>query len=1180
MADVVESAAMAMPSVAAEDHPPESVAQAEAVPAKRRRTGSAKWKAVGLARVQSFIISNISRDFDAGLLQSIQQQADLYGILPDLRSVNVTCWSDLVDLVNQEKDIIEPFAEATPDNKRPKKAAASAPTQATATPKPSKKPLHVKPLKQPAASTPAAPAGKEEDELTRAAAERTLQSRGLRKIVHIISESLEQGDDLSLHSSVNRQKVVEMAEQHRVLEDVPLRNADVDWLALKSKAEAMLEALERQRKQLTVARRKQREAEVAAPAKQAPPLAAKAAKKPRPRKPEPTLEAAGSEEPTDAPARKRPKKAALPPASTARPAVQESALPHVRKMLEMMDQFEDRATAVVELRSYAHQAGVLESLFEAADLPQDEGWEVLRQRLTAVLNPPSGSDGPKVGRKKQCPVVSAPSLVPGRQKQRPEAQNDLSAVKPALGCPVLELDEGTKAKLDTLRQMRAIAWEDAHLTEGFSADRLEGIRRLEEQHALLGPPGAAAFAAYMREGPKELLGVLKATLDRLEGAKRKKKKRDAFEVMRTASKALAKEKPTPKKKASGILPAVTPLAGDADLALELQQLKEAAAAERQRKAEAERLEKERRAEELQQQKEEAKRKREEEKELRRLQKELEKEEERRRREAEREEEKTRREAEREEERRRKEQKKEEDRRKKEEEKKGPPPKVLDKDLAHRTPLPAPCYRLDVDPALFSDIMLGYNFLYIFGDALRLTRFPFQLWVKALTAFNENKIVEEAFRQLVAVCEEERPVKQSRRGGNWMGDVTALLADTIGLSRESRNRNARGGKKEESDSESSDDANDDCMVCKKRNPLKQLLTCQLCDRFYHMRCVDPPVEDFVEAWKCPECVAEAAEAGEGEAEGKEPPAAETEAQPDADTVQLTALCERAQELGRHNTYQNWGISERIQWLKHLVRLALETETISELVRDNTSQVATLWRDYAAQKKELQAEEAAAIRELMGKKETEGEEEEDADDDEKAEKVDEVDEGEGEKDKGKKAPKDKEKERKDKEERKKRRQEVQALKERTQAKLDELLLKHREAVEKLQCRVFPLGEDRHRRLYWRFPGDPNLWVQEVKGYTEAVPVPPAPLDAGAAAADDDDEGTTPDRSWGYFSAVDTVLEALDDRGIRESKLKAALEQLKWSDDRSPDRLLLPRHFQLKYYFNRYKSSAHQKNPLEWA
>lgn len=30
--------------------------------------------------------------------------------------------------------------------------------------------------------------------------------------------------------------------------------------------------------------------------------------------------------------------------------------------------------------------------------------------------------------------------------------------------------------------------------------------------------------------------MLKATLDRLEGAKRKKKKRDAFEVMRTASK--------------------------------------------------------------------------------------------------------------------------------------------------------------------------------------------------------------------------------------------------------------------------------------------------------------------------------------------------------------------------------------------------------------------------------------------------------------------------------------------------------------------------------------------------------------------------------------------------------------------------------------------------------------------
>eukprot|EP00668_Euglena_longa_P043247 GGOE01057386.1.p1 GENE.GGOE01057386.1~~GGOE01057386.1.p1 ORF type:complete len:1161 (+),score=425.88 GGOE01057386.1:201-3485(+) len=1094
------------------------------------------------------------------MMQYFHQQAQMYGILQDLQSADINDWTSLVALVNCDKKTLGPLTEAAPEAKRPR--TASVPTKAAPT---SQKKLNVKPLPRSAASPPVIPTEQQnkEDELTQASNARTQQSKGLRQIARTIADCLQQGDDLTLLSSVNRQKVVHLAELHGVLQDVPLQDGDVNWPALQAKVEAMLVELERQRKQLIVARRKQRQAREVSPSKSdsasATSAVGKAAKKPC-KSYKDTMEMKEDDKQCTSSC-KRHKKAPVTPVPTT-PAVQASELPHVQKMREMMDQFPERDTAIAELQSYSHQAGLLHTLFTTEDLALDENWETVRSHLDNILQsadrPARACDPLKVGRKKQRPITDDTVAVvkPGRKKQLPVVPSAVVPLK--TGCPVLELDESTKVKLDALRQMRAIAWEDAHLLEGFSPDNLESIRLLEERHCLLGPSGATAFASYLSEGPRELLALMKSVMDKLEGARKKKKKKDAFEMMKSASKAMAKKerkKPTSAVESSEKESAAI----DEAAAQELHLLKEAAALERQRKLDTEKAERERRAEELQRQREEAKRKREEEKEQRRL----EKEEEKRKRDAERL------------------QKKEEERRKKEEEKKGPPPKVLDAHLDHPTSLPSPCYRMDLDPALFQDIMLVYNFLYIFAEALKLTRFPFQLWVKAITAFNENKIIEEAFRQLVALCEEERSEKQPRRGGNWMGDATALLAETIGLSHERKNRSARGNK-EESDSESSvEDANEDCMVCKKRNPLRQLLTCQLCDRFYHMNCVQPPVPVFTELWKCPECVEEA-EAEEGQQSDKEKDgqaAQEATTEPDADAMQLKALCERAQELGRHNTYQNWGITERILWLKHLVRQALETETISELIRDNASQVAALWRDYTSKRRELQAEETASIRELIGKKEVEAEGEDEGEDEEKAAKA--AEDGEdGEKEKGKKAPKDKEKEKKEKEEREKKRQEIQGIKERTRAKQDELLLKHRQAVDSIQSRVFPLGEDRHRRLYWRFPGDPHLWVQEVRGYTLAIPDQPQPQSVNATPLDEDDEEAVTDHTWGCFRTVDAVLEALDDRGIRESKLKATLEQLKWCDDRCPDRLELPRHFQLKYYFNRFKSSSHQKNPLEWA
>jgi len=741
-----------------------------------------------------------------------------------------------------------------------------------------------------------------------------------------------------------------------------------------------------------------------------------------------------------------------------------------REARNLMDEQYPRDALLKQIMAYCEQKGILQGWMNDACLT-DAGWNALRNELDSILRRRLGEE------------AGAPVVKKGRKKQQPTLDE-----APTGDFPELELDEGARTKLDVLRRMRECAWEDAHKADDFSQPILEEIQELEEQHNVLGVNAAKAFEVYMESGPKDLLMLIKNAMDKLENY-RSKKKPNAFDIMKKSSKdqTLKPKARSPKPQTPAVMGA-----------------KEKEALERQRQLDAERVEKERKAEEKEQQRKEALKKKEEEKEARRLEREAEK----KKRDEERE------------------RKKEEERKKKEEEKKGPPPKIPDLQLQHSRALPKPCYKLEIDQDLFQDVMMVYHFVYLFAEPLQITRFPFNLWIQAVTAFNETKIIEEVFRQLVAISEDSRQERPRRGGGNWMYEVTALLGETVGLTRE--NRLARSGASSkkaiiDSDSESDDEDDDD--------------------------------DDEEE---------------EEEMEDKKPKEAEGM---NADEVKLKELCERAKELGRYNTYLNYGVVERLLLLRSLIKLAMDTEKISDLIRDNAGEVQALWKEYHQQKRDLQVAEAADIKELTAKGGGDGEE-----------VPEEAEKDGGEAEEKKKPLKDKETLQKEKEERERKRAEVQRIKENGKQKQDELLLKHRKALEVTQTRVFPLGEDRYKRLYWRFPGDPHLWTQRVKNYTLDIPEEkpeekPKAGDELIDEADHEENEANTELIWGFLRNVDEVLECLDDRGIRESKLKAALEQLKWHDDRCPDRFETPRHHQLRYYANKYKSSSFQKNPLEW-
>lgn len=139
------------------------------------------------------------------------------------------------------------------------------------------------------------------------------------------------------------------------------------------------------------------------------------------------------------------------------------------------------------------------------------------------------------------------------------------------------------------------------------------------------------------------------------------------------------------------------------------------------------------------------------------------------------------------------------------------------------------------------------------------------------------------------------------------------------------------------------------------------------------------------------------------------------------------------------------------------------------------------------------------------------------------------------------------------------------------------------------IQPLGMDRFRRLYWRFPMDRQVWVQTTTDTTESFPVLPEPeelrpkpqITSGALLLDDEDdivelgrrgiaaraarrgqeegartrpsstaaaaaagpENGSGQRVWGVIPTdyLPTFVQGLDTRGEREALLRRTLEEL---------------------------------------
>eukprot|EP00658_Telonema_sp_P-2_P013010 TRINITY_DN14942_c0_g1_i4.p1 TRINITY_DN14942_c0_g1~~TRINITY_DN14942_c0_g1_i4.p1 ORF type:complete len:296 (+),score=88.16 TRINITY_DN14942_c0_g1_i4:70-957(+) len=108
----------------------------------------------------------------------------------------------------------------------------------------------------------------------------------------------------------------------------------------------------------------------------------------------------------------------------------------------------------------------------------------------------------------------------------------------------------------------------------------------------------------------------------------------------------------------------------------------------------------------------------------------------------------------------------------------------------------------------------------------------------------------------------------------------------------------------------------------------------------------------------------------------------------------------------------------------------------------------------------------------------------------------------------------------------------------------------------AKIVPIGQDRYRRLYWRFPLDSGVYVQTT---TETRPFVLAPRPAKVAMLLDDEDDDPKQKkkadgekeeeekpqfqTWGRICAehLPAFLATLDKRGTREAHLKAQLEPL---------------------------------------
>eukprot|EP00796_Vickermania_ingenoplastis_P004920 gene4920-3532_t len=109
------------------------------------------------------------------------------------------------------------------------------------------------------------------------------------------------------------------------------------------------------------------------------------------------------------------------------------------------------------------------------------------------------------------------------------------------------------------------------------------------------------------------------------------------------------------------------------------------------------------------------------------------------------------------------------------------------------------------------------------------------------------------------------------------------------------------------------------------------------------------------------------------------------------------------------------------------------------------------------------------------------------------------------------------------------------------------------ESTGCIIEPLGADRYRRLYWRFPLDQRIFVQTTPDTLPEIPMPPMPADFRLSAGgttcrflDDDEAGAvlglgTAQQTWGVIapSYLDAFAATLDTNDAMEGPLRRTLE-----------------------------------------
>eukprot|EP00760_Papus_ankaliazontas_P007694 PhM_4_TR13466/c0_g2_i1/m.99057 len=501
----------------------------------------------------------------------------------------------------------------------------------------------------------------------------------------------------------------------------------------------------------------------------------------------------------------------------------------------------------------------------------------------------------------------------------------------------------------------------------------------------------------------------------------------------------------------------------------------------------------------------------------------------------------------------------------------PPSEDLSIPVADMKPLPIVRHdanELGVNPPeRFTPIVKVWSFLHSCPSLVKLSRANLTTFVQALHDERDTILMEHACRGLLEINGVESSSMPTRGRSHWMTEVVELLAREVGLEKKIKKAPEAPVKKykfrgdtSSSEEDSSDDDDDEeeslCTTCEKAiNGV--VAKCSSCEGKYHLKCAKLH-RGPNKSWVCPKCVAEddtdeeptqqdkkeksedaaapteGAEAGT--AEGKptavvdDDESEEEEEELDENDVlrqDIIAVVNHARELGTYCSWPNFTPAQRLTILTALVEASCRQPDVRVHFVDAHDERQRQVLETSRMVKELRDEADRAV--IIA-----------STDDEKAQ--------------------------------------IRKKCETRCFDLEHKLFLQAERLDSHAGFVRPLGEDRYRRLYWRFPMDRRLFVQTT---AESVDVRPEELEAAreqerAASAqtgtsatlifdeeEEEDHATTgkkksasPTRGGGGgagewatlpWSCVPGLIDSLNYYGKRERGLKMELTALAAHMDR---------------------------------